>query len=350
MGQNQGKISEKKHKKAKGLKHAKVPKKKTKKKSAKKMGKLAEEVYQEETGDWIEESSGFNEANKETLGAKSVEHDSIGTYANTKGENQVEVNVHAENIHQDEDVEGDEEEKSVVLSSSGVAQIPIADGKIEELNVKRNDEQFKTVQSLAPESDFSRQEYEAVNDSSETKKQDSHRDTLGHLDKRLSSKNDVTEGRMVWPKPDRPFKQDCPPLGHQNQDNLSHRRNERYSLDLKLDSVESRNPSHEMTDKLTGLQEVMKYLEQDDRKDNPETFIATQNDTIIKHIGKEEATERKFERTSDMRSSSGSSGHRYQKAARNKHEKPPRQKYGKTSSKKKEIISLFLFLLNLNDS
>ena len=406
MGQNQGKISDKKHKKSKGLKHTKVSKKKNKKKAAKKMGKLSEEVYQEETGEWIEDSGGFSEANTETLDTKSEEHDNIRTYA--IGETQIDVDVTEEkgkednvntyehvktsknetelldkrdsnannwSVHQTEKyVDGNEVEKSVVLFDNRTRQIPLSnhedmyrpreelnvgrheeqfEGKHEEMyrpreefNFGRYDEQFDSVKPLSSERYFQMQKYDVVNDQTKLKAKEPYKTTIVQLDKQISSKIDVTEGRSLELKPDRSFRQDHLPLGHQKQNNLSQRSNERLSMELKQGSVQRKNSSNAMTDTLNRPQEVMKYMEQDDRKlekNDAETPIA---DLTMKEIEKQEAAERKYRETSEMMSSSNSSGHRYQKTARTKHEKPPRHKYGTTSSKKKEIIS-FLFLLFL---
>ena len=409
MGQNQGKISDKKLKKSKGLKHAKVSKKKNKKKAAKKMGKLSEEVYQEETGEWVEDSGGFVETNKEKLDAKSEEHDNIRTYA--IDETQVDVDVTIEkgkednvntykhvktsenetelldkrdsnaknwSVHQTEKyVDGNEVEKSVVLFDNRTRQIPLSnyedmyrpreklnvgrheeqfEGKHdemyrprEELNCRRYDEQFDSVKPLSSERNFQMQTYDVVNEQSKLKEKEPYKTTIGHLDKSFSNRNDVTEERNLTSQPDWSFRQDHHPYGHQKQDTMSQRSNEGLSMEVKQGYVPKRRSSPAVTDTLIRPQEVKKYMEQDDRKvekkDDAEILIA-KHDLTMKEIENQEPTERKYRETSEIMSSSSSSGHRYQKIARIKHEKPPRQKYGTTSSKKKEIIS-FLFLLFL---
>lgn len=402
MGQNQGKISNKKHKKSKGLKHTKVPKKKSKKKAAKKMGKSSEEIYQEETEEWIEDSGGFTEANKGMLVAKSEEHDNIRTY--TTGETQVDVDVMVDkgkedhkntykhvktsenetelldkrdsnsnnwSVHQTEkNVDKNEVEKSVVLFYNRTRQIPLTnyeDRPREDFNVGRHEELFEgkhdkmyrpreelnfgrydsvSVKPLSSERNLQLQNYDVVNVQS-LKEKDTERSTFGQFDKMNSSKNDVTKDRILRQNPDRSFRQDHHPLDHQQQDNMS-QRNAKFSVELKQGSVEREHTSTAMTENLIRPQEIMKNLDQDDRKfekkNNADTFVTKQNDWTIEDIGKQEATERKYGEASEIMNSSSSSGHRYQRAARIRHEKPPRQKYG-TSSKKKEIV--FLFFLNV---
>ena len=90
-------MSEKKHKKATGLKHEKLSKKKkkkTKKKSVEIVGSLSEQKYQEETMQQIHVEE-LNETNKE-VDQQTGESDRL-SYTESYGESQIEVHAYGHN-------------------------------------------------------------------------------------------------------------------------------------------------------------------------------------------------------------------------------------------------------------
>ena len=410
MGQNQGKISDKKHRKPKGLKHSKVPKKKNKKKIAKKMGKVSEEVYQEETGEWVEEDSGgFNETSKDTVDAKIEKHDKK---AYTIEETQVDADLTTEKGNDDlintykyvknsqtgSDISGkrnntfrdspvletekwldrnEVDEKSVVLYHGRTPDTYTPSLKHEEhredMNVEHLEEQFDVIQPPSSDRHFERPEYEAKNGQSMLKKKETYEITMDLSDKSVSNTSDVTEERVSTLMPDRSYR-DLQLSNHQKPETVMQKSNNgRVWVGLGQESVNRRNPSNAMTDALVRPREVMEKVVQDvrhhEKKVDALSLATGQNDLIIKetvrNFGKretekqegtirnyrgretesQEGTFRNFGVNTEMTSSSSSSGHRYQKAARQKQEKPLRQKYGTGSSKKKERISVLFFFV-----
>ena len=343
MGQNQGKISDKKHRKPKGLKHSKVPKKKNKKKVAKKMGKVSEEVYQEETGEWVEEDSGgFNETSKDTVDEKTEEHDNSRIYAIKETEVAAEVNVEIGkeddglvNSYKEQKLKSSKtntavsgqrdnnarespvletekwtdrnevDEKSVVLYHGRTPDTPSLkyEEHREDMNVEHLEDQFYVIQPHSSDRNFERQENETKSGQPRLKEEDPYKNTMDHLDKSVSNKSDFTEQRFSTPTPDRLYR-NLQRLNHQKPETVMQRsNNERALVGLGQDSVNSRNSSNAMTDALVRPREIMEKVVQDvrhiEKKDDAATFATEQNDLIIKetvrNYGKRETE--KHERT-----------------------------------------------------